>query len=131
MGLTGIVWATVITYLLDKVVAVIWLWQRRQIGLDSYCHWKWLLAYSSMLLAVYFIIEYTVFEKIIECFEEVEHKISSTDFNLSSNEVLEVLRPHFERIKYKVEISKKEKDKILELYSLDYDKKCYVLKETK
>lgn len=51
-------------------------------------------------------------EEIIRCFTKVESKISSSNFNLKSNDVLEILRPHLEKINFKVETGKKEKDKI-------------------
>ncbi len=47
---------------------------------------------------------------VIECFHKVEIDIKSPDNNLSSNEVLEILRPHLELINFTVE-SGKTKDK--------------------
>lgn len=37
---------------------------------------------------------------VIACFEKEVDKIKSPDFNLSSNEVLEVIRPHLENIDF-------------------------------
>ncbi|MEM7574988.1 MAG: hypothetical protein AAF433_18930 [Bacteroidota bacterium] len=56
MGLIGVVWATVITYLLDKLVAVFWLWRRRGVPISAYCAWEWLLGYSLVLLGVYWVV---------------------------------------------------------------------------
>ncbi|MFK7982057.1 MAG: hypothetical protein AB8G86_18905 [Saprospiraceae bacterium] len=51
-------------------------------------------------------------KKVITCFEKVDSKISSTNFKLSSNDVLEIIRPHLEEIDYKVETGKRKNDKI-------------------
>ncbi|MEM6396216.1 MAG: polysaccharide biosynthesis C-terminal domain-containing protein [Bacteroidota bacterium] len=55
MGLIGIVWATVITYLLDKLIAVYWLWRAKGIPLSDYCAWKWWVGYSVGLVGVWLI----------------------------------------------------------------------------
>lgn len=55
LGLIGIVWATVITYLLDKFIAIWWVWSSRRIPLHAYCAWRWWLGYSVALLGVYVI----------------------------------------------------------------------------
>ena len=49
---------------------------------------------------------------MIDCFNEVEGEISSDSFKLSSNEVLEKLRPNLEDIDYNVETGKSKSDKI-------------------
>jgi hypothetical protein len=51
-------------------------------------------------------------QEIVECFIAVDSEISSPSHNLSSDEVLAVLRPHFENIGLKVESSKRSIDKI-------------------
>ena len=50
--------------------------------------------------------------QIVECFRKVERQIESTKNKLSSDQVLALLRPHFEAIDLKVESSKKRQDKI-------------------
>lgn len=49
---------------------------------------------------------------VLSVFEENEELISSSDFNNSSNEVLECLRNSLEKINFKIEKSKKSNDKI-------------------
>lgn len=49
-------------------------------------------------------------KQIIECFEIVDK--TKTSKKLTSNEMLELLRPHLEKIKFRVECGKKESDKI-------------------
>ena len=49
---------------------------------------------------------------IVECFNKVNDQISSDIKTLTSNQVLEVLRPHFEKIDFKVEKGKKKDLKI-------------------
>ncbi len=51
-------------------------------------------------------------KQVITCFEKVDSKISSVNFKLSSNDVLEAIRPHLEEIDYLVETGKKKNDKI-------------------
>lgn len=48
----------------------------------------------------------------ILCFEKNHHLIDSHKFNLNSNEVLEIVRPDLENIKFTVERSKSKDDKI-------------------
>ncbi len=48
---------------------------------------------------------------VISCFEMEFDKIKSPDFNLSSNEVLEVLRPHLEKIDFICETGKSKEKK--------------------
>lgn len=55
-GLTGIVAATVVAYTLDKLLAAAWLYRREGIGINAYCHWRWLVTYSFLLLAVYWLL---------------------------------------------------------------------------
>ena len=49
---------------------------------------------------------------IISCFELEYEKIKSPDFNLKSNEVLEVIRPHLENIGFACETGKSAEKKI-------------------
>lgn len=49
---------------------------------------------------------------VIQCFQKVENEISSEHLKLSSNDVLEVLRPHLEELQYNVETGKTKNDKI-------------------
>ncbi len=49
---------------------------------------------------------------IIFCFEQEISKIKSPDNNLSSNQVLEIVRPHLEKIKFIVETGKSKTQKI-------------------
>lgn len=49
---------------------------------------------------------------IVDCFEIEADKIKSPDNNFSSNEVLEIVRPHLEKIHFKVESGKAANQKI-------------------
>lgn len=49
---------------------------------------------------------------VVSCFEAVKDEIDSTTKNLSSNEVLEVLRPHLLNQRFYVEAGKKVDEKI-------------------
>jgi len=49
---------------------------------------------------------------IVECFELEDDKIKSPENNLSSNEVLAVVRPHLEKINFVVETGKSASNKI-------------------
>ena len=49
---------------------------------------------------------------VIDCFKVVDKDISSDNLKLSSNEVLEKLRPHLEAIDYDVETGKSKNEKI-------------------
>ena len=51
-------------------------------------------------------------KKVVDCFETVKDEIGSDNLKLSSNEVLEKLRPHLEAIDYNVETGKSKNDKI-------------------
>jgi hypothetical protein len=51
-------------------------------------------------------------ESVISCFEIEYEKIKSPDFNLSSNEVLEVVRPRLEEIGFICETGKTKEKKI-------------------
>lgn len=51
-------------------------------------------------------------KEVVSCFSEVEKHIESPLNNLSSNEVLECLRPHLEKINYIVETGKSKTKKI-------------------
>lgn len=50
--------------------------------------------------------------EVIDCFVETEKKITSAEHELSSNEVLAVLRPHFEALGFQVESGKAADQKI-------------------
>lgn len=49
---------------------------------------------------------------VIDCFEKELSNISSVNFNYSSNEVLERLRPHLEELRFTVESGKSNLQKI-------------------
>lgn len=49
---------------------------------------------------------------VVDCFEKNYHRIKSTDHNLSSNDVLELLRNDLEEAKYVVEAGKAHDQKI-------------------
>ena len=49
---------------------------------------------------------------VVDCFEQNKDKIKSSEYNLSSNAVLEVLRPSLEAINYVVESGKSQNQKI-------------------
>lgn len=51
-------------------------------------------------------------KSIISCFEIEANKIKSPDFDLSSNQVLEVVRPHLEKINFTCETGKSKDKKI-------------------
>lgn len=51
-------------------------------------------------------------QAIVDCFEKEADRIKSPDNNLSSNEVLEIVRPRLEKINFKVEIGKAANQKI-------------------
>jgi hypothetical protein len=51
-------------------------------------------------------------QSIINCFEFENANIKSSDFNLSSNEVLEILRPRLEKINFICESGKTKEKKI-------------------
>jgi hypothetical protein len=51
-------------------------------------------------------------QEIVNCFELEAKKIQSPENNLSSNEVLELVRPHLEQINFKVESGKSTNQKI-------------------
>ncbi len=60
-------------------------------------------------------------QNIISCFEIESDKIKSPDFNLSSNEVLEVIRPHLEKINFICETGKSKDRKISVPVLFGYD----------
>lgn len=51
-------------------------------------------------------------QAIISCFEKEDNKIKSPEFDLSSNEVLEVVRPHLEKAGFICETGKSKEKKI-------------------
>lgn len=62
-------------------------------------------------------------QNIINCFEIESDKIKSPDFNLSSNEVLEIIRPHLEKINFICETGKSKDKKISVPVLFGYDNK--------
>lgn len=54
----------------------------------------------------------SLFKEVIKCFEEVESEIASENHRWHSGRVLRYVRPHLERIGFKVEIGKKAEQKI-------------------
>ena len=54
----------------------------------------------------------TEIKNVVECFQKVESEISSDNLKLSSNDVLEILKPHLEPLKYYVETGKRKSEKI-------------------
>ena len=51
-------------------------------------------------------------QQVIKCFEEAYNQIKSPENELKSNEVLDILRPHLERIGFTVETGKAKGQKI-------------------
>lgn len=62
-------------------------------------------------------------QEVISCFEKEVDKIKSPDFNLSSNEVLEVIRPHLENFGFTCETGKSKEKKISVPVLFGYDNK--------
>jgi hypothetical protein len=62
-------------------------------------------------------------QDVITCFEIEVDKIKSPDFNLSSNDVLEVIRPHLEKIDFTCETGKSKEKKISVPVLFGYDNK--------
>ncbi|RKS00853.1 hypothetical protein [Flavobacterium sp. 102] len=62
-------------------------------------------------------------QDVITCFEIEVDKIKSPDFNLSSNEVLELIRPHLEKIDFTCETGKSKEKKISVPVLFGYDNK--------
>lgn len=60
-------------------------------------------------------------QTIISCFEIESERIKSPDFNLSSNEVLEVIRPHLEKLNFICESGKTMDKKISVPVLFGYD----------
>jgi len=60
-------------------------------------------------------------QNIITCFEIESEKIKSPDLNLSSNEVLEIIRPHLEKINFICETGKTKDKKISVPVLFGYD----------
>jgi FtsZ-binding cell division protein ZapB len=58
-------------------------------------------------------------QDVITCFEMEIEKIKSPDFNLSSNEVLEKVRPHLEKINSHVKQGNQEIQKLAFLFYSD------------
>ena len=50
--------------------------------------------------------------RVIKCFEETYDQIKPPENKLQSDEILKKLRPHLERIEFKVEAGKKREKKI-------------------
>jgi hypothetical protein len=51
-------------------------------------------------------------QQVIECFHASEHLFRSPDFEKPSNEVLEIIKPHLEKIGFTVESGKSSNQKI-------------------
>ena len=51
-------------------------------------------------------------QRVIECFEQTYNQIKSPENELKSDEVLDILRPHLERIGFTVETGKARGQKI-------------------
>ncbi|OYQ37021.1 hypothetical protein CHU92_08990 [Flavobacterium cyanobacteriorum] len=51
-------------------------------------------------------------KSVVECFQYEVERIKSSDFNLSSNEVLEIIRPRLEAVDFIVETGKSKLQKI-------------------
>ncbi len=51
-------------------------------------------------------------QSVIECFEQAYNRIKSPENKLNSNEVLDILRPHLERISFTIEAGKAKGQKI-------------------
>jgi hypothetical protein len=62
-------------------------------------------------------------QEVFSCFEKEVDKIKSPDFNLSSNEVLEVIRPHLEKVGFTCETGKSATQKISVPVLFGYDNK--------
>ncbi len=62
-------------------------------------------------------------QSLISCFEIEYDKIKSPDFNLSSNDVLESIRPHLEKIGFVCETGKSKAKKIGVPVLFGYDNK--------
>jgi len=62
-------------------------------------------------------------QAVISCFELEYSKIKSPDFDLSSNAVLEVVRPHLEKIHFTCETGKSKEKKISVPVLFGYDNK--------
>lgn len=62
-------------------------------------------------------------QDVITCFEIEVDKIKSPDFNLSSNDVLEVIRPHLEKCDFTCETGKSKEKKISVPVLFGYDNK--------
>lgn len=58
MGMAGIVWATVIVYTLDKVLAGVYIHRKEGVRLNDYCAWPWLVGYSLLLAGSYLLIDF-------------------------------------------------------------------------
>lgn len=54
----------------------------------------------------------SLLKEIVRCFEEVESAIASDNHSWHSSKVLECVRPHLERIGFKVETGKRAEQKI-------------------
>jgi len=62
-------------------------------------------------------------QSVISSFQLEYEKIKSPDFNLSSNEVLEIVRPHLEKLGYTCETGKTKEKKISVPVLFGYDNK--------
>lgn len=62
-------------------------------------------------------------QSVISCFQLEYEKMKSPDFNLSSNEVLEIVRPHLEKLGFTCETGKTKEKKISVPVLFGYDNK--------
>lgn len=62
-------------------------------------------------------------QSVISCFQLEYDKIKSPDFNLSSNDVLEIVRPHLEKFGFTCETGKTKEKKISVPVLFGYDNK--------
>lgn len=62
-------------------------------------------------------------KSIIACFEAENENIKSPDFDLKSNEVLEIVRPHLEQLGFTCETGKTQEKKISVPVLFGYDNK--------
>lgn len=56
-GLVGVVWATVVVFTADRLVAAYYLYRREGIRLGQYCHWPWLLGYSGLCALALWVVQ--------------------------------------------------------------------------
>ncbi|MEM6725136.1 MAG: hypothetical protein AAF598_13945 [Bacteroidota bacterium] len=55
MGLVGIAWATVLAYMVDKLLLCLYLFWKEGIAPAEYLEWRWLLLYTALLVISYWV----------------------------------------------------------------------------